>query len=73
MKKCKNCIYYSGIQCHGHGDYWGTCYALMTRYKDLKNSYDSFIDCDLDVFKCICYDDTICKFYEILKDNKTLI
>lgn len=25
MKTCKNCHYYTGIQCHGHGDYWGEC------------------------------------------------
>ena len=26
--KCKDCIYYTGIQCHGHGDYWGECNLL---------------------------------------------
>ena len=25
MKKCKNCKYYTGITCHGHGDFWGEC------------------------------------------------
>ena len=25
IKKCKGCKYYTGIQCHGHGDYWGEC------------------------------------------------
>lgn len=71
-KTCKNCIHYSGIECHGHGDFWGTCYLLMNCYKDLKSTYDSIIDCDLDCFNCICYDDSICKFYEILKEKENV-
>lgn len=68
-KTCKNCYHYSGIECHGHGYYWGTCYVLKNMYKYLKETYDSIIDCDLDSFKANCYDDTICKFYKILKEN----
>lgn len=25
MKTCKNCVHYTSIQCHGHGEYWGEC------------------------------------------------
>ena len=25
MKKCKNCPHYTGVFCHGHGEYWGEC------------------------------------------------
>ena len=31
MKKCENCQYYTGIQCHGHGDYYGLCLKRKER------------------------------------------
>lgn len=30
--KCKECMYYSGVQCHGHGDFWGTCQLLINLF-----------------------------------------
>lgn len=25
IKTCSNCHFFTGIQCHGHGEYWGEC------------------------------------------------
>ena len=36
-KKCENCIFYTGVQCHGHGDFWGTCNLIekiIDEYKE---------------------------------------
>lgn len=69
---CKNCVYYTGVQCHGHGDYWGECSLITNTAKmiakcnnvdeyDLKFKY-------LDVCDTICYDDTKCLLFELEED-----
>lgn len=68
-KTCKNCKYYTGVECHGHGDFWGSCKLLLKIYNQLEKTYDDWLDCDLDITKAICYDDTICIFYLFLKDE----
>ena len=32
--KCENCTYYTGTQCHGHGEYYGSC-KLAEKIKKL--------------------------------------
>lgn len=68
-KTCKNCKHYTGVECHGQGEFWGSCKLLLNIYNQLEKTYDDWLDSDLDIIKCICYDDTICKFYEILKEK----
>lgn len=68
-KTCKNCLYYTGVRCHGHGEYWGECQLLCQLYNELEKTFDNWLDSDLDCWKLVCYDDTICKFYEILKEK----
>lgn len=48
LKYCKGCKYYTGILCHGHGDFWGQC----RKYK----GDDPWGD--------VCYDDTLCPYYK---------
>lgn len=36
--KCKNCKYYTGVQCHGHGDYWGDCKLIESLYSRFDKS-----------------------------------
>lgn len=35
--KCINCPHYSGVQCHGHGDYWAECELINQLEKIHKN------------------------------------
>ena len=37
LMKCVNCPHYSGIQCHGHGDYWAECELLNQLEKIHRN------------------------------------
>lgn len=53
MLNCGNCPYYTGIECHGHGDFWGSC-RLKALEKNYKYGYWGY--------DCICYDETICKY-----------
>ena len=55
--KCKDCKFYTGIQCHGHGDYWGHCTI----------NYDKN-----DLWNNVCYDNTECKC-EDKRINKDLM
>lgn len=58
MKKlrCKDCKFYSGSQCHGHGEFWGSCRFL--------DDLEHFLDLvpNENCYKFICFDDTICHF-----------
>lgn len=31
MKTCNNCQFYTGVQCHGQGDYYGVCLKRKER------------------------------------------
>ena len=66
---CKDCLYYSGIQCHGHGEFWGECNIFSHIYNFLEDYHKYYLDSDLDPWICVCYDDTICKFYELLRNK----
>lgn len=54
-KKCKDCSFYSGVKCHGHGDFWGNCNLLK-----LVSSLDSYISTI--TYKAIVYDESTCLF-----------
>ena len=59
---CKNCIFFSGIECHGHGDFWGECDLLKFFIKCNKLTYR-----DYDVWSTVCYEETQCKLSKLLK------
>lgn len=75
--KCCNCPYYTGIQCHGHGDFWGTCTILHDKRKVMKILFEkhdgdnaSYL-CDKGgAFSDVRYDDSTCKFFELEDYNK---
>lgn len=55
---CRECIYNTGIQCHGHGDYWAEC----SLYKKLRDQYKNCFNRKYDEYniisdesKCIVY------------------
>lgn len=56
--KCKDCIYYTGVKCHGHGEYWGNCDILESLLRYVKK----VTNCDYisTGFNDIVYDDTEC-------------
>lgn len=39
MRKCENCKYYTGIQCHGHGEFWGNCTLINNLQSELDPKY----------------------------------
>lgn len=39
---CKDCIYYSGIICHGHGEYWAECNLLNNMRKTLAKMNNAY-------------------------------
>lgn len=51
MKRtCLNCVFNTGVQCHGHGDFWATCNLILFFAKnkikinnELFDYYDSII------------------------------
>ena len=59
---CKNCIFFSGIECHGHGDFWGECTLLKLFIKCNKLTYR-----DYDARSTVCYEETQCKLSKLLK------
>lgn len=68
MRKCKDCPFYSGVECHGHGDFWGECSLAWSVLKKFKA-----FDVDVDIWTSICYDDTECKFSKFLRiDNNEI-
>lgn len=55
--KCSFCPFYSGVQCRGQGDFWGTC------------SIYGYIIKDSCSFDDVVYDNTKCKVFEYLNKN----
>ena len=39
MRKCENCKFYTGVQCHGHGDFWGNCTLIQQAINILDPKY----------------------------------
>ena len=66
--KCKECPYYTGIQCHGHGDYWGECTLYEDKHKVLKAIFEKedglYVD-HKDVWSLTRNDNSTCAFFEI--------
>ena len=64
--KCKNCPYYSGVQCHGHGEFWGDC-KLMYPVYDLIYKYN--VEDNIYPRGYWLQDDDICIFIKNKGDN----
>lgn len=68
--KCKNCIYYTGITCHGHGDYWGEC-GLLINMRKLFSKIFNVYEYDIkrkgsnSCWDNILDDNSKCMFFEI--------
>lgn len=58
--KCKECIYYSGVHCKGHGEYYGSCKITSQIYKMLEIAMD--MDLSTDKLPEYLNDDSICPF-----------
>lgn len=56
--KCENCRYFTGVKCHGHGEYWGNCMLLDFCVKE--NEQIGKYDYISTGFGDICYPDTHC-------------
>lgn len=56
--KCKECMYYSGVQCHGHGEFWGSCQLLNNLFTYMEKTKK----CDYvsPGYKNILFDETEC-------------
>lgn len=65
--KCKECVFYSGIKCHGQGEFWGECRLIEDFIKFNNIEYDEY-----DVWSGIRFDDSKCIFNDILKLKKKL-
>lgn len=70
--KCKKCPYYTGIQCHGHGEYWGECALIKAQRKIIaKLIGESPYDIELKKYEtswCEALDDeSTCLIFEIRK------
>lgn len=65
--KCGQCPFYTGLECHGHGDFWGECDLLNQFHKYIKNCLpkDVFSGASMST---ICFDDTNCH----LQDKKLI-
>lgn len=37
--KCKNCKHFTGVKCHGHGEYWGSCKLIDSLFGKYQNVY----------------------------------
>lgn len=75
LLNCKNCPFYSGVQCHGHGEYWSSCNAVNQLRLILSKSFDvSKYDIRLKGLsstwsECL-NDDSICILFYIEDRNK---
>lgn len=58
---CRGCVYNTGIQCHGHNDYWATC----SLYEKLREQYSSSFNRKYDEYNIIS-DGSKCMVYKKL-------
>lgn len=56
--KCKECMYYTGVQCHGHGEFWGSCQLLNNLFTYMEKTKK----CDYvsNTYICMLLDDNEC-------------
>ena len=63
--KCKRCVYFTGVQCHGHGEFWGDCLLLHFAIKEIvQKSGCDYVSTNMN---SVCFDDTECliaKFFD---------
>lgn len=65
---CKDCPYFSGIECHGHGEYYGSCGLMTTAIKYLSRLFDCS-DKHLYITKRNCFyllEDSVCPFFHFV-------
>lgn len=68
--KCKDCVFYSGVQCHGHGDYWAEC-NLLNDLRKLFSKLFNIYQYDLErKGSSSCWDNVIdensnCMFFKV--------
>lgn len=78
-KKCKNCIFYTGVQCHGHGDFWGTCNLIEKIISEYEEEIDKYNDKQKNLenkilyYHSICYDETNCMFEKFIYKLKEAV
>lgn len=68
--KCKECPYYSGIQCHGHGEYWAQCNLLIEQSKIFKKLFckeilETIVPKNSDCWGYVVKENQECKIFEI--------
>lgn len=51
---CGNCPYFTGVQCHGHGEFWGECSLLEFLIRYFKLQYKGTFY-DIQVKKSLFY------------------
>ena len=68
---CEECPFYTDIQCHGHGEFWGECILINQAYKNLEKRCGKSRHISVG-FRNVCYDDTECLFikYKIFEVEK---
>lgn len=74
--KCKNCPYYTGVECHGHGEFYGICTIFQDKIKVMEMLFQKldgdnalFLSYKGGAFSDVCNDDSSCKFF-VLKDYR---
>lgn len=56
--KCKECMYFTGVQCHGHGEFWGSCKLIDEFIQYFDFTHDKHhLSC---LYNDIVFDDTEC-------------
>lgn len=72
--KCKDCPYYTGIKCHGHGEFWATCSYIDSLRKILSNINKVYeYDLKLKRYDSVWFeslnDESTCLILEISKES----
>lgn len=65
--KCKDCPNFSGIQCHGHGDFWGTCHLYNSITKFIVKNNNAWYVTHKNI--PYLYEDSECYFEKLLIDE----
>ena len=70
--ECKKCPFNSGVQCHGHSEYWAECKLLVQNAKILEKYFqheilDQVVVKNGDVWDFVINDKSTCKIFELSK------
>lgn len=69
---CKDCPFYSGVQCHGHGDYWAECNFLLANAKSFKRIFnldvlETIVPKGKDCWAFVVDENSECKVFDIVR------